>query len=111
MAIATTTRRRVLMERFNQGGIYRRKFLNTEIRKYPIIRLKIKTFSSRSKMVLRALVLVSSYFGVKVFVESRIIKIIKSMTVHDNAMVKMSFNAFFFTAERRGNMISFLFMV
>jgi hypothetical protein len=54
--------------------------------------------------------LVVPYLGVYVFVTSLTIKISKSMIVQDTAMIKMSFNAFFFTAERRGNMIPVVFM-
>jgi len=105
MAMATVTRRSVLIIRFTQGDLFRRKFLNTNIRKYPMIRLKTKTFSSRSKMVLGAPALVLSYFGVQVSVANRIIKIRKSMNVHDTAMTRISFGSFFFTAERFGNTI------
>ena len=61
-----------------------------------MIKLKMKTFNSRSKMVLTAPALVLSYFGVYVSVENRIIKMRKSMTVQHMAMVRIRRNSFFF---------------
>ena len=112
MAIATKTSSSVLTIRFNQGDELRKKFLSSEIRKYPIIRLNIKTLSSLSRIALKLPVLVVSYFGVYVSVEKRIMKIIKSIIVHDMAMVKMSFTSFFFTAERLGStiLVGFIFL-
>ena len=76
-----------------------------------MIRLNINTFSSRSKIVLAAPEVVLSYFGVYVSVASRIIKMRKSITVHDRAIIRISFKSLFFTADRLGKTILIEFMV
>ena len=104
MIMVTNTRITVFTRRFTHNEESLKNFRSIDTRKKPMIRLRIKTFTSRSMIASIVLVSGSEYFTGKTFDAALRKNRKRSTSVHEMAMINITLTSYFFTTDPRGNM-------